>query len=911
MLNFLYTILIYPVYMFVDFMLFAADTVTRGNIGVSIVILSVGINLVCLPMYNMAEKLQEKERDVQAGMKSMIDRIKAVFKGDEQYMILSAYYREKGYRPVYALRAMFPLFIQIPFFMAAYSILSSLPALRFTSFLCFNDLSLPDGLLHIGAIQINIMPIVMTAVNIAASAVYTKDLAIKDKAQLYVIAFIFLALLYNSLSGLVLYWTLNNVFSLVKNIFYRIKLKPKTWYKITVVALICLTIITAILTRPTLSDRRKPVMIMTFLTIIAALIPFMLKILRCLDEKFPQTIFDDNKKRFSVFLLSAASLAVFAGLTLPSAVIASSPQEFSNFDGFKNPLGILYYSFTQSLGCLFWFICLYKLFSGTVQKHLARLSVVVLVCALINVFLFKGNYGDISNTLIFENEAMLKSSMKYFALNIFTLGAGCAITLIILYSNLSRFMPSITGILLLSFFASVGISSVSIQKEYLYLTKIKAVDSNINQKAYRVSKTGKNIFIFMLDRAMNYFIDPIFEKSEKVRESYTGFTLYPNTLCLGLCTNISTPSLFGGYEYTPENINKRSDEFLVDKHNEALSVLPRLFSEQGWNVSFTDPCWLNYSVRPDLSPFKSYNMIAQNTEYKYGDELYEAYSRRNTGGGGHITGLRRNIFYFSFFRILPSNIRRIFYLGGRGLYAGNTIEQNIGIRFVNSYNALINLKDEVDFTDDGDCLNLIVNNTTHEPIHLEDVVNMDKEFLIPMAKKYCRNEYTEEHFYVNYLTHEELAKFFTFLKENNCYDNSRIIIVSDHARYGIETSTMPFINQFKDTGFEVQWAIPLMMVKDFNSNGTLKKDDTFMTLADTPILVTEALPSELQINPFSGKTFKETQDKTIVKIMNSAAWDASKQKNLTQFLKTQDLWAYVHDNVYDPDNWSWGRTKRE
>ena len=284
---------------------------------------------------------------------------------------------------------------------------------------------------------------------------------------------------------------------------------------------------------------------------------------------------------------------------------------------------------------------------------------------------------------------------------------------------------------------------------------------------------------------------------------------------------------------------------------------------------------------------------------------------RIRGGGGHITGLRRNIFYFSFFRILPSNIRRIFYLGGRGLYAGNTIEQNIGIRFVNSYNALINLKDEVDFTDDGDCLNLIVNNTTHEPIHLEDVVNMDKEFLIPMAKKYCRNEYTEEHFYVNYLTHEELAKFFTFLKENNCYDNSRIIIVSDHARYGIETSTMPFINQFKDTGFEVQWAIPLMMVKDFNSNGTLKKDDTFMTLADTPILVTDGLDTELQINPFSGKTFKETQDKKIVKIMNSAAWDASKQKNLTQFLKTQDLWAYVHDNVYDPDNWSWGRTKRE
>ena len=910
MLNFLYTVLIYPVYMFVDFMLFAADTLTRGNIGVSIVILSVCINLVCLPMYNMAEKLQEKERDVQAGMKSMIDRIKAVFKGDEQYMILSAYYREKGYRPVYALRAMFPLFIQIPFFMAAYSILSSLPALRFTSFLCFNDLSLPDGLLHIGAIQINIMPIVMTAVNIAASAVYTKDLAIKDKAQLYVIAFIFLALLYNSPSGLVLYWTLNNVFSLVKNIFYRIKLKPKTWYKITVVVLICLTIITAILTRPTLSDRRKPVMIMTFLTIIAALIPFMLKILRSLDEKFPQTIFDDNKKRFSVFLLSAASLTVFAGLTLPSAVIASSPQEFSNFDGFKNPLGILYYSFTQSLGCLFWFICLYKLFSGTVQKHLARLSVVVLVCALINVFLFKGSYGDISNTLIFENEAMLKSSMKYFALNIFTLGAGCAITLIILYSNLSRFMPSITGILLLSFFASVGISSVSIQKEYVALKKCADFNAVSNGKAYRISRTGKNIFVFMLDRAMNFFIDPIFETSEKVRETYTGFTLYPNALSFGAFTNIGTPSLFGGYEYTPENINKRSKELLVDKHNEALSVLPRLFSERGWFVSFTDPSWLNYAWQPDLTPFKQYKMIAQNTEYKYDSVSSENDNAQTTGGGG-ITGLRRNILYFSFFRILPSEVRRVFYLGGRGHYADNIITKGEKAAFARAYRVLTKLNDEVNFIQDGNCLNLIVNNTTHEPINSEYIKTINKPFLIPLAQKYCRNEYTENHFYVNYLTHEKLADFFAFLKAHDCYDNSRIIIVSDHGRFDIKTTGMMFLSDFKQTTFEPERYIPLMMVKDFYSDGALKKDDVFMTLADTPILVTEALPSELQINPFSGKTFKETQDKKIVKIMNSAAWDASKQKNLTQFLKTQDLWAYVHDNVYDPDNWSWGRTKRE
>ena len=40
MLNFLYTIFIYPVYMFVEFILFIANNITQDYIGLSIIILS-------------------------------------------------------------------------------------------------------------------------------------------------------------------------------------------------------------------------------------------------------------------------------------------------------------------------------------------------------------------------------------------------------------------------------------------------------------------------------------------------------------------------------------------------------------------------------------------------------------------------------------------------------------------------------------------------------------------------------------------------------------------------------------------------------------------------------------------------------------------------------------------------------
>ena len=56
---------------------------------------------------------------------------------------------------------------------------------------------------------------------------------------------------------------------------------------------------------------------------------------------------------------------------------------------------------------------------------------------------------------------------------------------------------------------------------------------------------------------------------------------------------------------------------------------------------------------------------------------------------------------------------------------------------------------------------------------------------------------------------------------------------------------MSFLNGFDDTGISPESLIPLIMMKDFNTDGPLQKDYTFMTLADIPILATEGLAPEL------------------------------------------------------------------
>src|SRR5574344_1533949 len=129
MANALYTLIIYPLYQLMELIFVVTNRIFK-NPGISVLCISVAVTLFCLPLYIVAEHWQEIERNLEKSLKSGVDRIKKGFKGDEQYMILSTYYRQNHYHPMMALRSSFGLLIQIPFFIAAYSFLSKLPVLK-------------------------------------------------------------------------------------------------------------------------------------------------------------------------------------------------------------------------------------------------------------------------------------------------------------------------------------------------------------------------------------------------------------------------------------------------------------------------------------------------------------------------------------------------------------------------------------------------------------------------------------------------------------------------------------------------------------------------------------------------------------------------------------------------------------
>lgn len=198
------------------------------NKGLSLIALSIVVNIVLYPFYYLAEKVEKKEKDVQKKMKPKLDEFKSVYEGYELYLYTNNVYRLNNYHPAYSLRGLVSLLIQVPFFMGAYAFLSNYSGFDGVSFLFISNLAEPDALLKIGAVSINLLPFVMTAINLWSGYVYTAGSDTTEKVTIVVIAMFFLVILYNSPSSLLIYWTFNNVFSLVKNLVMKSLEESKT-----------------------------------------------------------------------------------------------------------------------------------------------------------------------------------------------------------------------------------------------------------------------------------------------------------------------------------------------------------------------------------------------------------------------------------------------------------------------------------------------------------------------------------------------------------------------------------------------------------------------------------------------------------------------------------------------------------
>ncbi|GHV93960.1 membrane protein [Spirochaetia bacterium] len=884
--DFLYTIVIYPIVQIIEVVFSFSQKVFKEP-GISLLVISLVVNMLCLPLYDVAEKRQVAERNLQKKFKLKIDKIKNAFKGDEQYMILSTFYRQNQYHPIYALRSSFGLLIQIPFFIAAYSYLSHLEALKEAHFLFFRDLGKPDGLLSLSGISINVLPVLMTLINTISGFVYTRGLLFRDKIQVYGIAVIFLLLLYNSPAGLVIYWTMNNIFSLLKNLYYSISFKYKNKLLIGAFTISCV-FISYYMMGIYRGDYHLRVLCTTVF-LFMGILPWLFPLLKRFMHKIPTPAYS-GKNVFLAFIISFLAIWFIIGLFLPSMLIGSSPQEFSYIDSYSSPLFFIGNTALQAFGFfVFWPVCLYFLFSNKVKTAFSVLGPVILVCGICNIFLFPGNYGIITLELVYNIDINHKLMQSLVNLGVL---AFIAIPVCILYfSKKLNILILVVFVSIFSFFGVSAYNMILIQREFNKLEAYHAPSRNQISSidpVFQLSRNGMNTVVIMLDRALGAFIPFIFEESPELNRMYTGFTWYPNTVSFNGFTALGAPPLFGGYEYTPLEINKRDTETLANKHNEALLLMPRIFADAGFLVTVSDQPYPNYNQGDPLAIYNSWPGIkAMNT-----DSRYSAFWMKEHDFHVPTTGtiLKRNLIWYSIFKTAPLAFRRGIYLQGDWCAPGLFRKMNLTL---NGYAVLDYMSRLTAVTDKEQNTALImVNNTTHEASFLQapdfrPALTVTNFGTSPFAKEVA--------YHVNSASIKRLGEWFDFLKAEGVYDNTRIVLAADH---GITTTFVTKTN----LPFPVDNFNPLLMVKDFNAAGDFKTDMTFMSNADVPFL---ALSGQIEnpINPFTDKPVTADLKNEPLYIAVSG-YTAIENPRQTQFTLNPQKDYYVHDNIFDQNNWS-------
>ena len=143
----------------------------------------------------------------------------------------------------------------------------------------------------------------------------------------------------------------------------------------------------------------------------------------------------------------------------------------------------------------------------------------------------------------------------------------------------------------------------------------------------------------------------------------------------------------------------------------------------------------------------------------------------------------------------------------------------------------------------------------------------------------------------------QLGKWFDYMRENGVYDNTRIIIVSDH---GYTTGQFsPLVLKKKKLLDEIGYYYPLLLVKDFGSKD-FKISDEFMTNADVPYLASKGVVSS-SVNPFTGKEISCVAKYSAPQyVLSSEEWSIDKINGNTF---APGNWYAVEKDIWNEDNW--------
>jgi YidC/Oxa1 family membrane protein insertase len=200
------------------------------NYGVAIILLTLLVRILFWPLTHKSTESMRRMQELQPEIKALQDKYKSnPQKLQQETMKL---YKEKKANP---MGGCLPMFVQIPVFIALFTVLRNAIELRYAGFLWISDLSTAENLFA-GSVPIvgslNILPLLMSASMIwqqklTPQAATTPEQIQQQKMMTFMMPVMMLFFFYKMPSGLVLYWTTSNLLMIVQTSLRNMKKKAK------------------------------------------------------------------------------------------------------------------------------------------------------------------------------------------------------------------------------------------------------------------------------------------------------------------------------------------------------------------------------------------------------------------------------------------------------------------------------------------------------------------------------------------------------------------------------------------------------------------------------------------------------------------------------------------------------------
>jgi len=184
-----------------------------GNYAAAILALTTIVKLVLWPIQNKATKSARQMGALAPKMQELREK----YKDDPTRMNqeLMKLYKEYGINPV---GGCLPMFIQIPIFFGLFTMLRQAVELRNASFLWIHDLSQPDTVAHLPVVgwPLNILPLIMAATSFWMTHLTPKSGDPTQQRMMMFTPIIFIVFCYNFAAALALYYTTQNLLTIVQ-----------------------------------------------------------------------------------------------------------------------------------------------------------------------------------------------------------------------------------------------------------------------------------------------------------------------------------------------------------------------------------------------------------------------------------------------------------------------------------------------------------------------------------------------------------------------------------------------------------------------------------------------------------------------------------------------------------------------